>query len=653
MKVPINWLKKYVEIPKSLPLLCNKLTMAGHMLDKIDKFGKETVIDLELRGNRADCYSILGVAKEVAALFEKKVNFPPLFENLKKTDQLKDCQIKIDSDYVKRVIAVVIKNVKITSSPEWLAGRLEAYGIPTINNIVDLTNYVMVETGEPMHAFDLDLIKPKVTIRLAKNGEKMTTFEGITLQTTDDDLIWTKEKTPLSIAGAIGSKEYSILPKTKNVLLEAANYDRSNIRRSCQRHKLITEAGIRHEKELDPNLVELGIKRFLQIFKENSWGEIEPIVYDYYPKIKKTLVLSLSYEKLEELGGLKIEPEIVKKIFINLNIKIKKEFPKGLTVVCPTYRTDIIEEADLIEEVLRIYGYEKIPAKILSLEIPPIITPPFITQEEKAKNSLVGLGFNEVISSSFVSDKGKRINNLLLPNLDITKVNLANPPSPDFEQLRVTLLPNLIEITQKVINERGEQACFFEIGKVYFKIKKKYQEKRRLGIIWWNQNQKDNFLKYKGYLEAFFKISNITNTSFKDEIGEGRKEEIFKIFHLKDGIGIGQVLEKEIYFSELDLDLLLGQETPASVSLWPKFPPIIEDLSFTFPEKTPVGEVIQSIKSINPLITNVDLTDSFKETRTFRITYQHSERTLTDEEVKKIREKIISKLSNQNITLKI
>lgn len=647
MKVPINWLKDYVDVPSNIHELGEKLTMVGHMLDKIEKGKEETILDLELRGNRADCYSIIGIAREVSAIYKRPLLLPKIYEKkLKKVENLKEIKLNIKSELVKRVVMVAIKNVKIGPSPDFMRKRLMQYGIPPINNIVDATNYVMVETGEPMHAFDLELLRKEIEIRLARPRETLITFEGTKINLTKDDLIFANDKSPLSVAGAIGGKNYSIQPSTKSILLEAACYDRANIRRTARRHNIMTEAGLRHEKELDPNLVSFAMLRFLELIKENNWGTFEHEIYDYYPEPRKEITLSLNFENLEKIGGLKIDQKIAKKIIKSLYFTIKKENPNQITVSVPTFRTDIVEEADLIEEVLRIYGYEKIPAQTLSLEIPKDITLPQITQEQKIKESLIQIGFDETITSSFVYDKDKN-NNLSIDNDTILKpVCVSNPPSPDFQIMRMSLLPNLLECAKKVGDERGEEARFFEAGKIYFRKKKEYFERRKLGMIFWKKD-KPSFIEFKGYIETLFLIFGINHYVFNEASDSIFPSSSFSVSFKNKTIAVGGQIKENAYFVEIDLDLILGKEEINKVSLWPKFPPIIEDLSFIVSPKTLAGEMIDQIKIISKLIVLVELIDSYQITRTFRITYQCSGKTLTDKTVKKIRKTIIEKIEKR------
>ncbi len=636
MRIPLNWLNEFVKLPKSQKDLTDKLTMAGHMLDKIDKVNGNSVVDLELRGNRADCYSIIGIAREVSALFNVPVKYPNITLKIKKTKKLDDIDLKVKTPLIKRVMMAEIRNVKITNSPKWLTKRLQEYGMATINNIVDLTNYVMIETGESMHAFDLDKVGKNLEIRLAKNGEKMTTFLGKSVTLDSNDLVWANEDSVLSVAAAIGEKFHSVSSDTKNILLEGANYDRANIRRSIHKHNLLTESGIRHEKELDPNIVENGVYRFLELVHENKWGSVNRnscIVYDYYPKPITSWKLTLNYDYLSSLSGIEFEKKIVIKILKSLNFEIVKQDKNQVEVLVPTYRTDVVLEEDLIEEVLRISGYQNIPTQILSLEIPKVVTPSYIYQELNIKNQMVGLGFDEVISSTCVREDYLEKNK----SIESTKylpVKILNRPSQDFEFLRISLFPNLYEFTQKILNERETESCLFEVGKIYFKKQGDYVEKRKLGIIYCQKN--GEFIYFKGYLEALFEKLNIKSFKFEES------DNGWRIFIGKELIGNGFQFEN-IYYCEIDLDNILDKTEKSKANLWAKYPPQIEDITLIVPEKTKIGEIVHLIKT-QKQISDVEMKDVYKDSYTFRVWYQNPNKTLTDKEVEKIRNKYLKEI---------
>lgn len=635
MKIPLNWLKEFVKLPESTKELTDKLTMVGHMLDKKMVIDGEDVIDLELRGNRADCYSVYGIAREVSAIFGNKLKTPQVID-LKNGDIGVNLDIK--TPLVKRVGMIEIHNVKITKSPTWLSKKLKAYGMDSINNIVDLTNYVMIELGEPMHAFDLDKVGENLEIRLAKTGEKLTTFmgEGITL--TDDDLVWAKEGQILSVAGAVGEKYNSISDSTRNVLLEAANYDRANIRRTVYRHKLLTDAGIRHEKELDPNMVEGAIGRFLYLLKKNNWGDFKPVFYDYYPKKAVPRKIKLDLIQLENLGGIKIDKSKIVDILKKLSFKIIGRKNDSVEVEVPTYRTDITLPEDIVEEILRIYGYDKIPENVLSLPIPKNITPDFILQEIQLRNSAIAVGFNEIISNSFVNENLLKFN-VHSGSIGNLVVGIVNPPSPDNKYLRISLLPNLYESARRAINEREEVTMLFEIGKVYMKSQNKYKEERKIGFIYHDKDG-GSFIKFKQLVLGVIKDINLPEIQFISDPVNLPLIESYRLYLGKENVGFGGSIDK-IFYLELDLSSLLNREKKYKVNLWPKYPPQIEDITLTLPEKTKVGEVIETIKSVNPDVTKVELKDIFKDNYTFNIEYQDPDKTLTDSEVEKIRSEVL------------
>jgi len=637
MKIPLNWLKELVKLPAETKSLTDSLTSVGHMLDKMEIIDGEVILDLELRGNRADCYSILGIAREVSALFGNKTKDLAL-EKLTIVKNLKNVNLSIKSPYVKRAAMTIVRDVVIMKSPAWLSKRLEKYGIESVNNIVDLTNYVMVETGEPMHAFDLDKLSGNLEIRLAKNGEKITTFQGTSLTLTSDDLVWAQGKNVLSVAGAIGEKSHSVSDTTENILLEAANYDRANIRKSVYRHNLLTEAGIRHEKELDPNMVADALGRYLYLIKKYGWGKIDYKVYDYYPKKYSPITINLNFDHLYNLGGVVIEIARIKKILTGLNMRVMSQDSQSLGVMIPTYRTDIILEEDLIEEVLRIYGYNNIPSHVLSLEIPKNITPKYIIQEENLRQVATAVGFSEAITLSFVKTNLSEFN--IHPEIAEAKlISLVNPPSPDNRDLRLTLFPNLFEVARKAIFERSNEVSLFEIGKVYFKEQGGYKESRKIGLMYYEEG--GDFTDFKSLLNSFFIKSGVKIPTYSLEAMLIPLSNTYTLTLGGRDIGFGG-RHDNLYYAEIILDKILEAPQKYSVSLWPKYPPQIEDLTITFPEKTKIGDVMTAITNLQLPIYNIELKEIYKDAYTFRIWYQDPNKTLTDREVEQIRNKILS-----------
>ena len=313
----------------------------------------------------------------------------------------------------------------------------------------------------------------------------------------------------------------------------------------------------------------------------------------------------------------------------------------------PTYRTDVTLPEDVIEEIVRIYGYDNIPTRTLSLEIPDSVTPDYIIQEQKLRNAATSLGFDEVISLSFVKEKYLDKN---IPPLkgNLKVVSIQNPPSPDTRYLRATLLPNIFESVQKIINERGKEENLLEIGKVYFKDGKQsltlrdknYTEKRRIGLASWSQATND-FTNIKSLILGIFSKMGIQAPEYLHEILNLPLLDSYLVKHGNKEIGFGGKFD-DIYYTEIDLDTLLGQENKYKALLWPKYPPQIEDITLTIPEKTYIGDVVKAIKYVNSQITKVELSDVFESNYTFNIEYQNPDKTLNDREVEELRKKIIS-----------
>jgi phenylalanyl-tRNA synthetase beta chain len=644
MKIPLNWLKEFVSLPTDTRVLTDRLTMIGHMLDKKLEINGQTILDLELRGNRADCYSIYGIAREVSAVFGSKIK-PIKTMPFKKVEKLKNSYLKIETPLVKRASMVEIYDVKITPSPMWLKDKIESYGMDSVNNIVDLTNYVMIEMGEPMHAFDLDKVKNKeLEIRLAKQGEKITTFQNSVLTLTNQDLVWAMGDYILSVAGAIGEKYNSISDTTKNILLESASYDQANIRQSVYRHNLLTEAGIRHEKFLDPNMVEIAMGRFLYLIDKYRWGKITKEVYDYYPKNTPPWKIELYFSQLSTVSGFEIPKTEIKNIITRLNFNLIKITNESVILEIPTYRTDVKLEEDVIEEILRIYGYDNIAPRALSLEIPPPITPSYIKQELELKEIATAVGFNEAITLSFIKSNYANLNKH--PFIAEAKVvSLTNPTSPDNRDMRVTLFPNLIELVQKEIYEREQEVRLFEIGKSYYKSGGKYKEERKIGFAFYS-SQNNGFSSFKSLLSTFVTKSGLESIDFKPEALLLNLSSSYEIFLGKELIGFGGNI-KNIYYAELNLDLILGKTNNYQVSLWPNYPPQIEDITLNFPASTLIGNALKIILKSSPKIARVELNDVFKDSYTFRIWYQDKTKTMTDSEVETIRKKILENIKDK------
>jgi len=596
-------------------------------------------------------------------LTEDKKNHIEKYLSVKVEDR-KGCQ---------RYTARMIKNVKIGPSPKWLKERLENCGLNSINNVVDVTNYVMLETGQPLHAFDYEKLTganagvKKILIRRAKKGEKIVTLDNKIFGLDNDILVIADCKNPLAIAGIKGGKKAEIDEGTKDIILESANFDMSSIRRARQKLGIITDASLRFEHHPDVNLTISAINRASQLIQEIAGGKVVSGVLDFYPKKVLPKKIKIDIEKINKLLGIKINLKETKEIFRRLGFEIIESKAKQLLVGIPSRRLDISIPEDLIEEVGRIYGYEKIsPISPVAALIPPKKNLN-IFWEDFIKDVLKEVGFSEVYNYSFINEEDVSLFEFSKKDL----IELENPVSADQKYLRPTLLPNLIKDIKKNI-ENFSEIRIFELGKIFKNIltrKPELLEKKKLGgVILASDN---DFYEAKGVLDTLFNKLGITNIWY-DEF-QPKPENFPKIWELshsaeikteKEKIGfLGEIntnVLKEFGISrravafELDFETLqrLASEEQEYEVLSP-YPSAVRDIAVLVPSETKVVEVLNKINEIGgKLVRDIDLFDIYQGSEiprglknfAFHIIYQAQDRTLTSEEINRIHQKIIKSL---------
>ncbi|MFW5720558.1 MAG: phenylalanine--tRNA ligase beta subunit-related protein, partial [Candidatus Dojkabacteria bacterium] len=402
MNIPLKWLKEYVDIPEKTRDFTDKMSMIEHMLDKIIETETDTVVDLELRGNRADCYGILGIAREAHAAYGGRFDIPQVIDMPEHDYQ--GFEVLVRSDTVKRFYSTVIRGVKIGPSPEWMQERLKNYGMEAINNVVDITNYVMIESGMPMHAFDLKSMRGnQLVLRPAREGEKVITFDGGELKLVPADTVFATESgEAIGLAGIVGDRSSGINDSTTDILLECANYDRSAVRKTVMRHNAWTEAGTRHSHEISSSLCDYALARAASLLLE--YGNADPNVtpriegiHDYYPHPETPIRIEFRPGEVKRLGGVVIDTDTQKSILQRLEYKVEVLAEDKLAVTPPLLRTDVTLEADVVEDVMRIFGYENIPSTTLSSTIPDPIVLPELVIEERSRDIFTALGLDEVV----------------------------------------------------------------------------------------------------------------------------------------------------------------------------------------------------------------------------------------------------------------
>jgi phenylalanyl-tRNA synthetase beta chain len=669
MNVPLEWINQYINLPKDLHAYTEKMSMIGHMLDKTINAENDTVIDLELRGNRADCYSIIGIARETYACYPKsKLKIPELKYDLKEKPRYKNFSIKVESDVVDRFYSCIIKNVKIKNSPDWMSRRLRNYGMDTVNNVVDITNYVMIEGGMPLHAFDMDKISgDKLFLTNSKDGGLFTTFDGGEINLTANDVVFSSEKGEVyGLVGIVGSKGSGIGEDTVDILLECAAYDRRSIRTSMFRHNIHTEAGLRHSHDLHRSLCEYALNRAVDLIMELAADDKTIVVGvdDYNPQPSNQVEIDFHTINVKRLCGVDISVKDQMEILKRLDMEVDKLDESKLVVKPPLYRTDINLEEDIVEEIVRIFGYEKIEERMLSSEIPKPIHLPDIELGEKSRDIFFAMGLDEVVTVPFVS--GETLQKLEDPFIDKT-VKLLNPPVSHYSHMRTSMFIEHLNVAAKLINRGADAVTIFEVGRVYFKDNLKegnlpYSELNNIEGICLSLDSTWDFFAVKGLLEEYFSqlmIKDITfiknkkypfaisadifqNDLFLGELGIIRKNISYGLFGMKANV---------LSFSVKLDSLVQAKFSDKSYMPYSQFPPVYMDMSIDISHDRPVGDVLKQIKHFNTnLIRECYIKDVFekenKKSVLIGVIYQSKTENLDLKNVQKLHEKIKTVIQN-------
>lgn len=620
MKLPIFWLKDYIQVPEDLELLTDKLTAIGHMQDhKPQMVNGETVLDLEIRQNRSDCLSIIGLARELSAALDIKLSLPKSFEDdLPKMDN----NLKINdhtNGLCLRFNTLSFEGLKIQKSPEWLSKKLEVYGIKSVNNLVDISNYVMIETGQPLHLFNSQDTK-EIIIRKALSGENVIVLGEKSINLSDDDLIIASENEVLAIAGVIGISSKGIDENSSNITLESATYNQASIRRTTLRHDLRTEASLRNEKFLSPQMTEIALKRASELILEICGGKIVGHS-DHYPIPTVSHSIDLDINEITRLGGIEIEKKNIEEIFSKLGITITESDENKIVAKVPYFRTDLVEEADLVEEILRIYGYNNIPERLLESATPKNIQSEIYTLEEKIRDLMIGFGFDEEITEPLTKEEKPQFDPIILENsLNSQKT-----------MLRTTLKNNLFDVLKNRRRYRKKYSSIFEIGKIYFKNGNDYVEERTLGGIVSVENT--SYLKVKGLIEVLL-----------EQLGYKYSDNFIRINSINDSVST-------LYF-EINLEKMISTNRDLNLRVLTTPQQIVfEDISFEVSKDIRIGEVIKNIKNVSPYIYKVELGEDPRymcdiKTILLKLSFHSSENKLSAKDTDPIKNEVIRMLED-------
>ena len=669
-----NWLQSFFQAKLPEPKkLAEILTMHFAEVEEIKKDGQDFTLDIDVRPNRAgDCFSHLGIAREIATITGLKyigdtyVNLELREDKDLKAKDFIQVEVKLQQA-CPRYTARVITNVKIEPSPRWLQGRLKVCGLRPINNIVDIANYVMLETGQPLHAFDGEKIESqKIIVRFAKNREKIVTLDEQKFDLNPVVLVIADEKKPVAIAGIKGGKLPEIDKKTKVVVLESANFNSQTIRQGSKKLNLKTDASLRFEHGIDPNLTELAINRAAYLIQRIAKGKIAKGLVDFYPKKVLPKIIKLDLDYVEKLLGIKISVNEIKDTLKKLNFKLTEtrslRKTNQIEVEIPSFRLDVNIPEDLIEEVGRIYGYQKIKSVFPISFLVPSKRNLDIFWEDMTKDILKEAGFTEVYNYSFISENDAKIFKSF-QNL----IELENSMSEEQKYLRSSLIPNLLKNIQKN-QDYFSEIKIFELGKVFEKPAK--EERILTGVI-----TGDAFFQAKGVLDILLNKLGISNIFYDEYRTAAEEREICwwyprKCAEIKvDGERIGflgeisqrilnefKLKQKVIYFDIFfeKLSKLASEEheyRPVS-----KFPSAVRDIAILVPYQVRVEEVLNKIETVGgSLVRDIDLFDIYegeelpggKKNLAFHIIYQAEDRTLSSKEIDELQNKIIKNLEEK------
>ncbi|MCH5185309.1 MAG: phenylalanine--tRNA ligase subunit beta [Oscillospiraceae bacterium] len=638
-------------------------------MDIRDYFGlNEDIIEYEITSNRPDCFSVIGLARETAVTFNKpfKVKKPTFTEKGDNIENYISVEVR-DDEKCPRYTAKMIKNVKIGPSPKWLVQRLRACGVRSINNIVDITNYVLLEYGQPMHAFDLrDIAGGKIIVRPAAEGEIIKTLDGIDRKLTSETLVISDAEKAVAVAGVMGGFNSEVKPDTQTVIFECATFDAVSVRLAAQRIGLRTEASSRYEKGLDINNVIPAIERACELVELLDCGEVAGGFTDICAEIKPPKNHDFRPDKINAFLGTDITTDEMSDILTRLEFKVDTE---KMTVTAPTFRPDIESEADIAEEIARIYGYDNIPTTNVSGAARGKKT--FVQlSRDKAMNILTSCGLNEIYTYTFTSpsvfDKLR-----LAPDSPFRKcVQITNPLGEDTSVMRTTALSGMLEILSHNYNHRNEKAGLFEINKIYIPKADKNElpsEPEMISIGMYGG--KIDFYDIKGICEKLFDNLCIENVKYKavknnPSFHPGRTAQIVINGNIA-GI-VGEVHPDTLsnfeigvpcYAAELNFTEMLKFINPErKYKGLPKFPAVTRDIAMLIDEKVLVADIEEVItSSAGKLLTDIKLFDIYKgkqipdgkKSVAYSIVFRASDRTLTDEEINKIFDKIINNLEDK------
>jgi phenylalanyl-tRNA synthetase beta chain len=697
VRVPLEWLREFVDINVPVDSLAERLPAIGLGVEALDRVGAETVLDLEVTSNRPDCLSILGVAREVALLLNTPLRSPPVPASSPATRRgaritragkppaagarpapNSSVAVRIDDpEGCLRFTASVIDRVRVGPSPPWMQQRLDAAGIRPINNVVDVTNYVMLEIGQPMHAFDFDRVAGhRLTVRRARAGEVLQTLDGVSRVLDDTMLAVADEEGAVSLAGIIGGLSTEITPQTTTVLLEAATWDPPTIARTARRLGVRTEASARFERGVDPAAPPLAQARAIGLLAEVCGGGLRPGLVDVLVRQATPAQIRLRPERAALVLGVEVpRPEIIR-ILRSLGCAVAGT--RTLMVHAPTFRPDLTREEDLIEEVIRIYGYDRVPLTLPRGETTPGLITPSLVGEQRVRETLTRCGLVEVLTLTLQTQEAAARAPRARSGEEPASVVLQNPLTQDQAALRTSMLPGLLDVLATNAARRIGDLQIFELGHVFWPGRpgERPEERRALGMAlmgrWrtgWNvpeEHASADFFHLRWILDALLgglgaPGFHVTPLPAPDDWWHpGRAAQamvggsvVARLGEVHPNLASQHKLPHRAYLADVDLEALLtpfGPALPSGIYTGlPRFPEVERDLAAVVPDRLPASDVVTLIRdAAGPLLEEVELFDVYTgppvppghRNLAYRLRLRAPDRTLTAGEAEEIMERV-------------
>ncbi|KEI07117.1 phenylalanyl-tRNA synthetase subunit beta [Clostridium sp. K25] len=626
-------------------------------------------IDFEITSNRPDCLSIIGIARETAATLGIDYKTPSTDYTVENNENINNSlKVEVKDELCRRYMARGVKNVKIAPSPSWMQERLLDAGVKPINNIVDITNFVMIELGQPMHAFDRKQISSNtIVVERAKNGEKFITLDGEERELNEEILNIKDGDKTIALAGIMGGLNSEVKDDTTEIVFECANFDGTNIRVSSKKLNLRTEASGKFEKDLDPNAVEIAMNRACHLIQKLGAGEVMEGTIDIYPNKKETHIVEVDSKWVNKFLGTDLSKNEMKNLLDRLELATEIN-EDTLIITVPTFRCDINIKEDIAEEIARIYGYNNIKATTPSVETLKGGKNPKQLLQDKIVDTLIASGLNQSIAYSFVSPKV--FDKILIPQeSDLRKVvTIRNPLGEDYSIMRTTSIPSMMESLSRNYSRSNSEVRLFEIGKVYIPDEDENELPEERNIISLGMYGNVDYLDLKGVVENILDTLEITKVKFQRESENPsfHPGKTAALYIKKDFIGVvGEVhpdvaenyeVDERCYVAELNMDVLFkyAQTEKKYVEL-PKFPAVTRDIAILVDRDILVQEIEDTIKNQGgKLLESVKLFDVYqgkqipedKKSIAYALVYR-GDRTLTDKDVNKVHDKIIRALEHK------